>query len=317
MEEVEFLFDTQLINKLTELISGAKSKLLLISPYIDLDARIMDVLNEKISKPNIEIYVLFGKNEGNYLKSFKRDSINFLMQFPNIEIRYNERLHAKFYLNEFEYIMTSLNLYDYSLANNIEVGVYQKYSFEGLLGQALENGFAPIANGVNSAKQAVFGKNKITNPLEKFDHIFESSELKYKTKPILVEKSGVQGLIGMKQLAGFDILVNELQANTKTKTVSTTNLHATQSAPPQKPATRVEIKDRNSCVSASQLVKILGVKQYEITNLMERKGFISGERITELGISKGLFLKTYMGKEYIVYPENLIEFNELKNKTCP
>ena len=69
MEEVEFLFDTQLINKLTDLISGAKSKLVLISPFIDFDARIMDVLNEKISKPNFEIFVLFGKNEGNYLKA--------------------------------------------------------------------------------------------------------------------------------------------------------------------------------------------------------------------------------------------------------
>jgi hypothetical protein len=40
MEEVSFLFDNQLIAALEKLIKDAKSKLVLISPFIDLDPRI-------------------------------------------------------------------------------------------------------------------------------------------------------------------------------------------------------------------------------------------------------------------------------------
>ena len=39
MEEVSFLFDNQLIAGLEKLIKDAKSKLVLISPFIDLDCK--------------------------------------------------------------------------------------------------------------------------------------------------------------------------------------------------------------------------------------------------------------------------------------
>ena len=40
--EVEFLFDEQLVAAVIKLIRSSKNRLLLISPYIDLDARVMD-----------------------------------------------------------------------------------------------------------------------------------------------------------------------------------------------------------------------------------------------------------------------------------
>ena len=89
MEEVSFLFDNQLIAALEKLIKDAKSKLVLISPFIDLDPRIKDALHEKMDNYHFELYVLFGKNDSNYLKSIKKESLDFLMQFPRIEIRYN------------------------------------------------------------------------------------------------------------------------------------------------------------------------------------------------------------------------------------
>lgn len=320
MEEVEFLFDTQLINKLTDLISGAKGKLVLISPYIDLDARIMDVLHEKLSKPNFEVNVLFGKNEGNYLKSFKRDSLTFLKQFPNIEIRYNERLHAKFYQNDFEYIMTSLNLYDYSLANNIEVGIYSKYNFEGLLGQAIESGFEPITKGVSSVKEAVLGKDRSINPIEKFEQIFQSSELKYKTKPNFVDKSGLQGFIGLKKLSGFDVIIDKLSSDTipnhnlkpkLTPTPLPTPTHSF-SHTPLKVDPEIKSKIKIKSLSASQLAKSMGVTTKYIIILMQKKGLVVDDKITEMGFAKGLTMKTYMGNDYIAYPENLPEFQEYK-----
>lgn len=65
-------------------------------------------------------------------------------------------------------------------------------------------------------------------------------------------------------------------------------------------------------LSTSQLSKLLSVSQNDITDLMQKIGFINGDKITEVGISKGLVMKNYMGKNYISYPENLDELSQLK-----
>jgi hypothetical protein len=50
MAEVTFLFDNQLIYEVESLIKKSEHKLLLISPYIDLDSRIQDALKAKMNK---------------------------------------------------------------------------------------------------------------------------------------------------------------------------------------------------------------------------------------------------------------------------
>ena len=99
-EDIVFLYDHQLVAALEKLIERADKQLLLVSPFIDLDGKLRDTLSSKLSDPAFKLFVLFGKNEENYHKSLKRNSLEFLKQFPNIEIRYNERLHAKFYKND-------------------------------------------------------------------------------------------------------------------------------------------------------------------------------------------------------------------------
>ncbi len=160
MEEGIFLFDNQLIASLESLIRSAKHRLVLISPFINLDMRIKDALSEKKELHDFELLVLFGKNEDNLYKSIKKDSLDFLMQFPNIEIRYNERLHAKFYQNDFDFIMTSLNLYDFSLAKNIEVGIRCNYAYRGILGKALDSTDTLLGMGTEKVKQEILGMEK-------------------------------------------------------------------------------------------------------------------------------------------------------------
>lgn len=301
MTEVQFLFDNQLIAELENLIKEAKHKLVLISPFIDLDRRIQDALREKMTKHDFELHVLFGKNEDNLFKSIKKDSLEFLKQFPNVQIRYNDRLHAKFYCNDFDFIMTSLNLYDYSLAKNIEVGVIGNYASKGLLGKVMDGTDNVIANGVDKVKQDVLGLGrKDVNPIEKFKIIFENSELKYETKPIIAEQSGITGFLGAKKLNGFNVVQDKLvQIPKETKETKSEKIEATLTA-------------NGKNVSASQLSKILKVSQNDIIGLMEKCGFINGDKITELGLSKGLLMKNYMGKDYISYPENLKEFDTIK-----
>jgi hypothetical protein len=312
LEEVDFLFDNQLIAAVESLIRNAKHKLLLISPYIDLDARIIDALNEKRSLHNFELLVLFGKNENNYLKSIKRDSLEYLMGFPNVEIRYNERLHAKFYCNDFEYIMTSLNLYDYSLANNIEVGIRCEYGSKGVVGKALDTSISIIGQGVDKVKQEVLGLDKKVGPIEKFELIFDSSDLKYKTEPRIVDKGGISGFMGGKKLDGYDVVVNNLVSqslpsrpnNIIAETSVTTEVEVTVN-------TRVTKTVTVKCLSASQLGKLIGVAGKDITAHMQKCGLINGDKITELGNAKGLTMKNYMGNDYIAYPEDLEELKRL------
>jgi RNA polymerase-binding transcription factor DksA len=61
----------------------------------------------------------------------KQDDFNFFKEFPNIQIRYEKRLHAKYYASESAAILTSMNLYSYSQDNNIEAGVLTKVTLLG------------------------------------------------------------------------------------------------------------------------------------------------------------------------------------------
>lgn len=313
MADVQFLFDNQLIAAVESLIKNSKHRLILISPFIDLDRRIQDALRDKLSKHDFELFVLFGKNEDNYYKSIKKDSFDFLKQFPNVEIRYNDRLHAKFYQNDFDYIMTSLNLYDYSLAKNIEVGITGNFASKGLIGKVVDGTGTLIAQGVDKIGQDVFGMGNDVNPIEKFQTIFQDSTLLYKTEPIKVGASGFKGLIGGEILNGFNVTVDKLSSPSKEikpNKAETVSVVAQEIKSVQK--TETTSSPSKKVQSASQLSKVLGVSQADITNIMQQSGLINGDKITSAGLAKGLVIKNYMGKDYIAYPDNLDELNKIK-----
>lgn len=299
----EFLFDNQLIAAVENIIRTSKNELLLISPFLDLDKRIQDALREKIDKPDFRLRVLFGKNENNIYKSIKKDSLEFLKSFPNVEIRYNERLHAKFFQNDTHFMLTSLNLYDYSLANNIESGFLVHYASTGILGKVIDGADSLISQGVSTVKNNVFGlNNNETDPLEKFNKIFEGSELKFKSEPILKESKGLSGLIGSKKLEGIKIVIDDLTPVEKKRK---------QNPKPSKTNSRVRTMD-SRIYSASKISKILGLKQAEFIDLMESDGLINGDEITDKGLAKGLCMKNYMGRDYIAYPEHIMEEVKVK-----
>lgn len=314
MTEVQFLFGTDLIAALTNLIKNAKHRLLLISPYIDLDKRIQDALLEHKSKHEFELLVLFGKNEGNLYKSIKRDSLNFLKQFPNIDIRYNGRLHAKFYQNDFHYIMTSLNLYDYSLANNIESGIIVNHAAKGILGKVIEGSGAILSQGVDKVSQDVFGSNKDVNPMEEFQKIFDSSEKKYKTEPIKVDKDGIKGFFGGQKLNGFTIKIDNLSNEISEIKIHKAEINSSVSREFNKIKIEKISTTSVNTKSAKQLSTLLNVPPADITAFMQKAGLINGDKITATGLAKGLVIKNYMGNDYVAYPENLAELKGLKKQ---
>ena len=127
-----FLTGNDLNAQLENLFEFAGEYLILISPYIKLHDRYASALKTKKDNPNLKIIVVFGKNENDFSKSMKQEDFNFFKDFPNIEIRYEKGLHAKYYANESSAILTSMNLYNFSQDNNIEAGVLTNR--KGILG---------------------------------------------------------------------------------------------------------------------------------------------------------------------------------------
>lgn len=101
---------------LEELIKTAKDRLVLISPFLKLNDRIKELLEDK-NRLKIDVRIVYGKSE------LQPEEINWLKELPYVRTSFCRNLHAKCYLNEELCIITSLNLYEFSQVNNNEMGV--------------------------------------------------------------------------------------------------------------------------------------------------------------------------------------------------
>lgn len=101
---------------LEELIKSAKDRLILISPFLKLNDRIKELLEDK-NRLKIDVRIVYGKNE------LQPEEINWLKELSYIRTSFCKNLHAKCYINEEACIVTSLNLYEFSQINNNEMGV--------------------------------------------------------------------------------------------------------------------------------------------------------------------------------------------------
>ena len=313
-DDVEFLFNEQLIAAVIRLIRSSKNKLLLISPGIAIDARVQDALQEKKDLHNFELRVLFGKKEDNILPDPTKVGLDFFKNFPNVEIRHDDRLQVNFYLNDYEYILGSLNLCDLSQNKNIQAGIRSEYASKGLMGKALDLTTGIIGQGLDKVKQDVIGLEKGASPIEKFTAIFEASVLQFKTTPLLSDRGGLKGIMGAKKLNGFTVVVDELiQLPTEMEAAAEAPVETVKQSPveEQQPIYTPMPGAATNCVSAAQLSRSLGVQVAEIISLMQEKGFIQNNVITALGAAKGLIIKNDMGNEYIAYPNDMEELNEL------
>lgn len=126
---MNFLTGKKLTDSIYDIIYYSDKHLLILSPYIKLDDYFKnEVFKTHLNNSSVHIIIGFGKNEDNITKSFKKEDLDFFTQFPNVTIVYIPNLHAKYYGNESQAIVTSMNLYDYSFENNIEFGVYAEKS---------------------------------------------------------------------------------------------------------------------------------------------------------------------------------------------
>ncbi len=113
----KFLDTTGISYHLEQIIKGSTERLVLISPYLKINDRIKELLEDK-DRLKIDIRIIYGKNE------LQPEENNWLKSKNSIRTSFCKNLHAKCYMNEKEALITSMNLHEFSQANNNEMGIY-------------------------------------------------------------------------------------------------------------------------------------------------------------------------------------------------
>ena len=119
----DFFTGKELDEKLTDIIWKAKRELIILSPFIRLDDYCKKIFSKLKGNAELEIILIFGKNEGETQRSLNQSDLDFFKEFENVVIIYCNNLHAKYYANESEALLTSLNLLGKSMTGNVEYGI--------------------------------------------------------------------------------------------------------------------------------------------------------------------------------------------------
>ena len=112
----KFLNKDKAFAEIVEIVSKADNKLVLISPYIRFQKPLLERLKYMDGKGVQTIVVCRKKDLDDKVRSD-------LKQLKNLELRFDEDLHAKCFYNEKSMVITSLNLLESSERKNREMGV--------------------------------------------------------------------------------------------------------------------------------------------------------------------------------------------------
>jgi hypothetical protein len=115
----KFLNTSRAYAEIEDIVDKAKNRVVLISPYIKITEPLLARL-KNVDGKGIKIVIVCRKDD------LKAEVRNDLKQLKHLELRFDENIHAKCFYNEELIVITSLNLYDYSLQNNREMGILLK-----------------------------------------------------------------------------------------------------------------------------------------------------------------------------------------------
>lgn len=107
-----------------EMIADAEKKLVFISPYLQIDPRFIERLVQA-GRRGVQVTVVHGKTD---LLDEQREP---LAQIRGLKLYFCERLHAKCYFSEKALLVSSMNLYEYSVHNNFEMSILVRPAEDG------------------------------------------------------------------------------------------------------------------------------------------------------------------------------------------
>jgi phosphatidylserine/phosphatidylglycerophosphate/cardiolipin synthase-like enzyme len=113
----ELLTAKEILGALENIIKKAEKYICIFTFNIKIDPNYLARLRNA-SKRGIKITIVFGVENG------ENEVLTELLELPNCSVYFKEYLHAKFYYNEKELLVGSMNLSEASAKNNFELGVY-------------------------------------------------------------------------------------------------------------------------------------------------------------------------------------------------
>lgn len=116
MQVVEFLDSDGIRNALSRILKRSNEFIYLISPYVNVSERYRAIIKDA-SDLGREIVLVYGKKPMRKLES------EWFQSIDGIEVRFSQDLHAKCYMSEKAAVITSMNLYEFSMSNNFEMGI--------------------------------------------------------------------------------------------------------------------------------------------------------------------------------------------------
>lgn len=128
---IRFLANDELHWRIAAVVDGARKELVIVSPSIYLHEKIQARLRSKIEEPELKVVVVFGQQSRDGRSGIRAEDLAFFKTFLHVEVRYEERLHARYYANEDIAIATSLDLSDFSENNTVEFGIEMRSTLSG------------------------------------------------------------------------------------------------------------------------------------------------------------------------------------------
>lgn len=113
----KFLNTSAVTYHLEELIKSTSERLVLISPYLQFNDKVKELL-QVLNLHKKDIRIVYRESK------LQTDENNWLASQIGIRTSICKNLHAKCYVNDKEAIITSMNLYEFSQVNNNEMGIY-------------------------------------------------------------------------------------------------------------------------------------------------------------------------------------------------
>lgn len=157
---------------LEELIKNASDRLILISPFLKLNDRIKELLEDK-NRLKIDVRIVYGKSE------LQPTEINWLNELSFIRTSFCKNLHAKCYINEKSCIITSLNLYEFSQVNNNEMGVHVSRDDDPVM----------YKDTYEEAQRIIRISDEVRISLQKIEKSIQENEIPPSTPPLEVNAS--------------------------------------------------------------------------------------------------------------------------------
>ena len=112
----KFLNTSRAYAEIEGIIDKATSRIVLISPFIKIPEPLLERLKYADGE-NVQIVVVCRE------KDLTDDEKSKLKQLKNLELHFDEHLHAKCFYNEESMVITSLNLLEHSQQHNREMGI--------------------------------------------------------------------------------------------------------------------------------------------------------------------------------------------------